>query len=703
MSKIGRDIISYLENIAEYPLPKEGIIAGQCVAETYFRLLNIPIVTRIKDIDIFTASNHNKNTEYNKENKSINYNISYIDKKIKFNQIKREDSNNTYGDEFSNILNDSFNFKESLYTHIKQYKIKYVFELENLNIVNIKESTKNNRNFVKTIVESFDINMVKIGVCLKTGYLYISEDFKTFLKKKQLEIVDFKNPFKTLTRYLNKINTSTGFYSDFNYVASLIYPLFIFKKAELKSVSIDSFNNLTEKSKKEINKYFKLSTKKHTIVKRLIIPLSQKYKNKITYKKISNINYKLNKAMNENQYIYLQTPYFDYLSSYNPYSNKDIIEDIKKHYEIDKVKDYINNSQKKEIPQVIKKIRIKYNPKWNKNKIVIWTVKEFETVYYEPKIRAFNKTVRDNLESLIKIEKMKEFLEDKSLLKNREFLEIFFNNKKINSFINFLYTKEKDTKYKSKIDVMNNLLLNKNNKLNQIFQLKKEYFLSFIRHNKLFEIINLMYIFKNTPFPLKEIGEKIIYLENFDIEFIALFETKILPSSLFLEEMDKFKKEILDINNKKMKNIEKLKQKDFLKLDEKLLEFKNYKIIQIYNPYRLKEVGKEMNHCVGGYSSKLSNKKMLFFDVYNPNKERRTLSVYLEKNILMEVKNSKNIIIDKFYGIDLSFDQYKGKRNLYPNNNETNEIIEFINILHNRLNENIYKKDSYLLEELGIN
>lgn len=69
MSKLGTQILEELQKHTTVKLPKFGIIAGQSVAEAFFRIKKIPIYTRIKDIDLFFVYNEKIKLYKNLEDK----------------------------------------------------------------------------------------------------------------------------------------------------------------------------------------------------------------------------------------------------------------------------------------------------------------------------------------------------------------------------------------------------------------------------------------------------------------------------------------------------------------------------------------------------------------------------------------------------------------------------------------------------------
>lgn len=207
-----------------------------------------------------------------------------------------------------------------------------------------------------------------------------------------------------------------------------------------------------------------------------------------------------------------------------------------------------------------------------------------------------------------------------------------------------------------------------------LFQTKLSNINALIRHSFLISCLNSLAQVKERALDYQDIATKIYYLERLNIEIIGMFETKKLPYLLFFEDMNSFTRLSDQINIKIEKSKEEDRKIEVLKIDELLLKHSRFKITQIYNPLRLKEVGREMKHCVGGYSGRLKNKAMLFFDIYNSLRQRRTLSVHIIKK---EEGNRETF--------GLKFDQYKGKCNSLASEKENRLILGFIQQLEKKL------------------
>lgn len=674
MKKLALKIIDFLKNNSTHELPKEGIIAGQSVAEAYFRIMNIPIYTRIKDIDIFVAKNHNKKDKIFRSYERLPYDISYKGTKqeLKVTQQQR----NNYNDENGRLefydMNIPFERVDNIGT---TYSIKNVFELENLNIIEIDTtSAKNDTSFLQNTIESFDINCIKIGLCIKSKVLYISKDFNDFLKTKQAQIVSYKSPVKTFTRLVEKKSYYKGSYFDLDYEVNMIYPLIeIGSKNFKKSISKEYYSKLSSSAKKDLSKYFTLKEKEHCFLDKTKIYLNYE---KITNSHLLTTITKINKIIKENKYATLIYPKFDYMvPTYNALTNGDL---QNKYPILERLKEYISTNGKS-IPLAVKNFRKNINLEWKRDYILLISATEFETVYFTPKKRVFNKNVKSNISLFKRDKKIKSLFSTKTyFFTHRSTLELFFSHNKTKLFVELL-KKHKDkkkglVKLTEFMKFFSTLSFNTKNDYMHLFQTKLSNINALIRHSYLISCLNSLAQVKEHALDYQDIATKIYYLERLNIEIIGMFETKTLPYLLFFEDMNSFTRLSEQINIKIEKSKEEDRKIEVLKIDELLLKHPKFKITQIYNPLRLKEVGREMKHCVGGYSGRLRNKAMLFFDIYNSLRQRRTLSVHIIKK---EEGNRETF--------SLKFDQYKGKCNSLAREKENRLILGFIQQLEKKL------------------
>lgn len=676
MKKLSHKIIDFLKNNSTHELPKEGIIAGQSVAEAYFRIMNIPIYTRIKDIDIFVAKNHNKKDKIFRSCERLSYDISFKGTTQELKVIKQQ--RNNYNDENGRLEFYDMNIPFERVDNIRTtYNIKNVFELENLNIIEIDTtSAKGDTTFLQNTIESFDINCIKIGLCIKSKVLYISKDFSDFLKTKQAQIVSYKSPVKTFTRLVEKKSYYKGVYFDLDYEINIIYPLIEIGSNEFKkSISREYYNKLSAAAKKDLSKYFHTRYKEHCFLD--IQRINLNYKDINDHHKV-NLIIKIQRIIRDNKYATLIYPKLNYMvPSNNAFTNGELLIE---YPVMQRIKDYISNNDKS-TPLAVKKFKLNMNTEWKRDYVMLISTTEFGTVYLTPKKRVFNKNVKSNILSFSKDKKLKQLFNTKTyLFTHRSTLELFFSNNKSKLLIEML-RRYKDRKSITKLtDFMSFIYystFNSKNDYMHLFQTKSHHINILFRHSRLVSKLNSLLQVKNERLDYQDIATKIYYLEKLNIELIGMFESKVLPYALFFEDMPNFIKLSEEINIKVEKSKEKERSIEILKIDEKLLEYPKFKIVQICNPLRLKEVGKEMKHCVGGYTDRLKNKSMMFFDIYNSKRQRRTLSVHIEP------REDENGV--KLYS--LRFDQYYGKCNARASENEKNLIYGFIYQLEKKLSD----------------
>ena len=188
-----------------------------------------------------------------------------------------------------------------------------MFTRGNLNIINVAFDKYalgriNHSLFLKATVDNFDINAIQIGVCLKTKKIYMTKEFKQFLKTKQVEIIKYSNPLSTTVRFLEKSQFYKGSYFNVDYELSLIYPSIILSKNSQKAITQSKFDRLTKKSKTVLKKYFNI---KEGSFERLSF-LNISHKNIDKDLKKANLFYL--KAIENNSLVKVFKPKINYLS-----------------------------------------------------------------------------------------------------------------------------------------------------------------------------------------------------------------------------------------------------------------------------------------------------------------------------------------------------------------------------------------------------
>jgi hypothetical protein len=172
---ISRKSINILKE--KYELPAKGLLAGGSIANMVASLIwndDYPI----NDIDIF-----------------------YIEEKTGFNEnplfkFKKEEA--FYYEDYNGILN----------TDRKEKKYYQIIKSENNGIFNniYCESRSSDKNY-ELIIDSFDLNCVKIGYVIEEDRFIISKDFKYFLNNKIIKLTNLNTPHHTAIRLAKKLKT----------------------------------------------------------------------------------------------------------------------------------------------------------------------------------------------------------------------------------------------------------------------------------------------------------------------------------------------------------------------------------------------------------------------------------------------------------------------------------------------------------------
>ncbi len=620
---LAKSIINYLENITNEKLPNNGIIAGQCVAEAYFRVLNIDIHTRIKDLDIFQEKFY---YYHNEESKPIN---------VKFSEKIYKVVTSDY-----ELLVESIN---------NDYHIHSVVEDGIFNYIQITNKSTNN-NVLKTIVDRFDINSVQIGINLETKELYMTSYFKEFLQNRQLKIVNYHAFPSSLIRIIEKKITSKNTYLNLEYEIYYGLPLYSHKiKHNKGSYVLDrkyqKLLNIPE-SKPYIdilNKHFNLE------YSNFLVKQHNPYQVKISQEK------KYVCKINSNNYC--SKEFFSYFEEYKQQYNLNInvIDFI--------LKDYIDITLLNKHSLKCKKLTTFYGISFNffytnndvlsdfiDDLLIINILIPTEYLYasddftIEEQIDLQQFLIKDeiNLHSnlLVYLNCSYTFFND------RKNLDFFYKlkNKPISDFIpDHLRT----VFYFIVFFEEYNYIHFKSHKLNKIFA-----------HYQLF--LKLYLLFKNDFSTSKEFFEHTYnFFTLFKEEYLFLIGTieteninlNLLKNMFFKLNIDK----LIETHMNKC-----IKQK--LIIPNSYLKLNNYKITQIKDSFTLKNVGLQMKHCVGGYYNNLKTDHLFYFDIFDENNIRMTLEV----EVIQQHATLK---------------QLKLKKNERPSNEQFKNIYVFINNL----------------------
>lgn len=251
----GSKIVKFIEKHLDIKIPRSGFLAGQSVAEAVFRLLDVDVQTRIKDVDIF----HNSRRGYSAYRRRLNPEIVYEMKKDK--TVDFQNKAKEY------IGHGSFQ-EGGLVTNLRSIKIHSTFNSGFFNIIYAPVNNSASRdigiqsddNFEEILLEEFDVNIVKVGVCLRTKKVFFNESFIEFIKTKQLKLCTFVTPVKSLIRYINK-SKFDGVYSDIDGEAKRVALYCKIMGEEFVTgkqfiFHIDRFNELEKNVTKHLFKYF---------------------------------------------------------------------------------------------------------------------------------------------------------------------------------------------------------------------------------------------------------------------------------------------------------------------------------------------------------------------------------------------------------------------------------------------------------------
>lgn len=725
MTDLSYKIIQELQKHTNTNLPDIGIVAGQAVAEAYFRVMNIPIQTRIKDIDLFYPYSYKKNI-----NMASMYGQEFLENYFKINinieEIKYSKDNS--GNQMTYLEREELNILSS-------------FEYDNINFIKIFYPEHLDYDlFLNRIVDQFDLNIVQIGICLKTKRLYLSENFKAFLENKQMEIVNFCRPISSLLRFFHKSQIFNGIYYN--------YDLMIQK-------TIVTLNLLEWKQKNKIsniNKSIKIEKNKHN--RQDIIQLFGKEKKKYLHFSNFSVLDKFNKLNQENRNLLEQYFKIDEI----PFKSKKIFNFNSFHLNGEQINDpnFI-------IRNIIEKNNI--NPTKDNFKILNYSNIDIIDYFYENFNDFFIQFDRENFNfhfdhypdysnfNLIKNNRF--YLSEKNYLINNNITPYLFVEDKLFNYYDFLLN-NKLQKYEGKTSVIyyddsimvkfipkilknehifNNLKLFKSlfyskikekNLLNQIltYNLIDKNLIDFILLNDLDSFLNLKiksikdpeerffllhkiltkkHSFYNeikkhknddlkcclrheqlffkimhskdeiiSNLSIKYIAEKIRLLEKESLGMLGLIENGTVELSFFIKDISFINNEyeMLLKNSDLNSNVIIIPEEITNSLYQKKIHIK-----QVINKLSLIATGQRMRHCVGGSYPYLLDGSRFYFNVFY-NKKEYTLE------LTFNPLNSKNNIF--------KLNQFKGKFNKSPDKIINQLINEWINSLNTYFFKNLF-------------
>lgn len=289
-------VMCKLEDLQSGSSRYNGIFAGGALASMAIEFLEINNINIVyNDIDIFRVLTPNEiysETAFYKNIKELNEKRNLR----LFNVLNRDIDFNTMG-------NGSYFYNYEMdYGHAyRGYREKENFDIisssrkELINYVYLKTYTpyydiKNYNKSVmqlelKNLIHTFDINGTQIGMDLKSGDIYFSDDFILFLYGKQLEIVRYNTPAHSLIRLFKKAKEMNVYYNktealqfyslfqklhtkqhnDYLYSIEYLNMESINKKLEIKNISynesklakkVEEFNKDIAREMKTTNLFF---------------------------------------------------------------------------------------------------------------------------------------------------------------------------------------------------------------------------------------------------------------------------------------------------------------------------------------------------------------------------------------------------------------------------------------------------------------
>jgi len=225
-------------------LPKEGIVAGQSVCSAIVEELNITGINPVyNDIDIFRPAQDKiskrlaviTSTHQDYELEMDNYG--------RINEVARQISKYRIVDTNRNgMLNNVFYQNTAINEIITHPGFK-----------------------IEKIIKSFDMNATQVGIDLKTGILFGTDNFWNFIESKQLEIVNLHTPHHTMVRYFNKVR-DLGCYTNLMYNITLGHIGILISNDTYQAPNRFGGQLLPKAiSNTELQKYFKIIANKHEL------------------------------------------------------------------------------------------------------------------------------------------------------------------------------------------------------------------------------------------------------------------------------------------------------------------------------------------------------------------------------------------------------------------------------------------------------
>lgn len=192
----GKKVLETLTKESGTALPAEGILAGQSVLSALNQLANNSNKVIYNDIDIFQF----KKFERQK------YKVTGRNRAAVLHEIYAEQ------DDYSQVYTGTVRFFNSTRTG----------PLNNItvNAATTEDYIASDKHLKTLLLKTFDINSVKVGVDLKNEKLFWEEEFIGYLNTQQLQMSLIMGPIQSLLRVLNKKENNQG-YLDLEYAINV--------------------------------------------------------------------------------------------------------------------------------------------------------------------------------------------------------------------------------------------------------------------------------------------------------------------------------------------------------------------------------------------------------------------------------------------------------------------------------------------------
>ena len=245
---MGEDIVRHLRQFG--PLPERGIVAGQAVASAILDLYGGGGGV-YNDIDVFRRVTSNP-VRLRRDRASATVGLTTVG-------VQYSD------DEYSGLSN----FLDA----VRSYQVSSVTREGMLNYVNCALPRQLGRNLsAGRVIQSFDLNCVRVAVDLEANTLVWDRHFERFLHSRQLEITAVHTPWHTFLRLLKKLEELPGVYADVPASAEVVtaiaqskYYQNLLQNGNITETFGDKNRQMADRLQSGWEPYFSLTTKQVSV------------------------------------------------------------------------------------------------------------------------------------------------------------------------------------------------------------------------------------------------------------------------------------------------------------------------------------------------------------------------------------------------------------------------------------------------------